>query len=159
MRATSNPDIPAAARITAQKDIQGILTWLWEVIAEPVLSAAGLCDAPAADEPWPRMWWCPEGVLALLPLHAAGYPGDHGNAGGPSATNVPDRVISSYIAGTGHLASARAARPVRGREPLIVAVPDPPGVSVMPAAYAEARDLARIIPGAHLLPDLSAALS
>ncbi|HEX3962994.1 MAG TPA: CHAT domain-containing protein, partial [Trebonia sp.] len=140
--------------VTAQEDIQGVLTWLWEVIAEPVLTAVGVTDAPVTDGPWPRMWWCPDGILALLPLHAAGYPDDRADdVLGPGARSVPDRVISSYIASSGHLADARAALPVTGRESvLIIAVPDPPAVSAMPAVDAEARDLVRIVPGAHLLP-------
>jgi tetratricopeptide (TPR) repeat protein len=148
---------PVAAGVAAQKEIQGILIWLWEAIAEPILTAAGLTGAPAPGEPWPRIWWCPVGPLARFPLHAAGYPRNRAsddNIPEASARSVLDRVISSYIASTRHLANARDLQPTTGREQaLIIAVADPAGAfPEMPGVAAEARALAQIIPGAHLLP-------
>jgi CHAT domain len=69
------------------------LEWLWDEIAEPVLTALGLTETPALEQPWPRVWWCPTGPLTLLPLHAAGY---HTEAGLLGGRTVLDRVVSSY---------------------------------------------------------------
>ncbi|MEU5593267.1 CHAT domain-containing protein [Streptomyces sp. NPDC020298] len=87
---------------------------LWEDIAEPVLAELGL-DQPGAVVP--RMWWCPTGPLALLPLHAAGP------RNGP---RVIDRVISSYTPTLGALVRARSHRPSRRPQLLAVGVADAP---------------------------------
>ncbi|MFE8989684.1 CHAT domain-containing protein [Streptomyces collinus] len=87
---------------------------LWEDIAEPVLTELDL-DQPGAVVP--RMWWCPTGPLALLPLHAAGP------RNGP---RVIDRVISSYTPTLGSLVRARSRRPSRRPQLLVVGVADVP---------------------------------
>ncbi|KAI1318412.1 CHAT domain-containing protein [Xylariaceae sp. FL0255] len=65
-----------------------LLEWLWEVLAQPVLSALGIHSAPENDNSWPHLWWIPTGLLTSFPLHAAGrhYTRD----------TVMDRVLSSY---------------------------------------------------------------
>jgi tetratricopeptide (TPR) repeat protein len=88
---------------------------LWEDIAEPVLAELGLNQPGAAV---PRMWWCPTGPLALLPLHAAGP------RNGP---RVIDRVISSYTPTLGSLVRARSHRPSRRPRLLAVGVAAVPG--------------------------------
>ncbi|MFE0477218.1 CHAT domain-containing protein [Streptomyces sp. NPDC058947] len=102
---------------------------LWEDIAEPVLAELGL-DQPRAV--MPRMWWCPTGPLALLPLHAAGTNG----------SRVIDRVISSYTPTLDSLVRARAHRPSRRPQLLAVGVADVPGnhgTSAPPAALPGVR--------------------
>jgi intracellular sulfur oxidation DsrE/DsrF family protein len=42
----------------------------------------------------PRIWWCPTGPLAFLPLHAAGIYGSARQPG--SCISVMDFVVSSY---------------------------------------------------------------
>ncbi|MGY1584897.1 CHAT domain-containing protein [Streptomyces sp. MN13] len=81
-------------RFTARVRLEQVLTrtntWLWDTIVGRILDAMGH-DAPvAAGGHWPRVWWCPTGPLALLPLHAAGH---HQARDGRTAM---DRVISSY---------------------------------------------------------------
>jgi len=96
----------------------------------------GPCRSPAC-EAWPRLWWCPVGPLAFLPLHAAGrYDG----------TNrlVMDRVISSYAATLRSLGYARSRRAdstndIARSAAVIVTVPAAPGVPPLPAARSEAR--------------------
>ncbi|MEW1723520.1 CHAT domain-containing protein [Streptomyces sp. NPDC093109] len=87
---------------------------LWEDIAEPVLAALGLNQPRPAV---PRLWWCPTGPLALLPLHAAGP------RNGP---RVIDRVISSYTPTLGSLIRARSHRPPGRPQLLAVGVADVP---------------------------------
>ncbi|MES5818807.1 CHAT domain-containing protein [Streptomyces sp. RG80] len=108
-------------RTRAQKELSGILAWLWETVAEPVLTALGHDRTPAGDR-WPRVWWVPCGPLSWLPFHAAGHHDGSGRA-------VLDRVVSSYSPTVRALRHARRpvpAGPAPGR-PLIVAMPDTPG--------------------------------
>lgn len=69
--------------------MSGILEWLWDVIARPILDQLGFVGPPS-DDNWPRVWWISTGPLSLLPLHAAGrhFP--------TSTETVLDRVVSSY---------------------------------------------------------------
>ena len=87
-----------------------VLEWLWDSVTEPVLTALGLDGTPPPGQPWPRIWWCPTGLLSLLPLHAAGYhAADHRGASAPEHApprTVLDRVISSYTPTLGALADA-----------------------------------------------------
>jgi hypothetical protein len=79
--------------VPSEEGLTAVLGWLWDTVAEPVLDELMLAGGPAADQPWPRIWWCPTGLLSLLPLHAAGYHGTHPDATPPA---VLDRVVSSY---------------------------------------------------------------
>ncbi|MCD9880345.1 DUF6185 family protein [Streptomyces guryensis] len=60
------------AKVSGQKLLE-VLGWIQDTITEPVLRHLGHTTAPPAHRPWPRMWWCPVGPIALLPLHAAGH--------------------------------------------------------------------------------------
>jgi hypothetical protein len=82
-----------AAHQARDETLSAILGWLWDEIAEPVLSFLGFGGTPAGGQPWPRLWWCPTGLLTLLPLHAAGR---YDASGQPAGDAVPDRVVSSY---------------------------------------------------------------
>ncbi|MGP4022441.1 CHAT domain-containing protein [Actinomadura sp. 3N407] len=77
-----------AATVPFGAAVAGTVEWLWDAVAGPVLEALGLGVVTGDD--WPRVWWCPTGRLALLPLHAAGH---HGARDGRA---VIDRVVSSY---------------------------------------------------------------
>ncbi|TKK89572.1 CHAT domain-containing protein [Herbidospora galbida] len=107
-----------------------LLAWLWDAIAGPVLAA--LDPAPGS-----RLWWCPVGILASLPLHAAGRHLD----GGP---RVADRVVSSYTATVQALGHSRTRR-TGGGGALIVAVPEADGRPPLPGTV---RELERV--AAHL---------
>ena len=72
-RVTGDPSADPAARIAAQTEILDVLAWIWDTLTEPVLAALGHTATPADELPWPRVWWCPVGILAYLPLHAAGH--------------------------------------------------------------------------------------
>lgn len=73
-----------------RETLKDTMEWLWDVVAQPVLEHLHLTGTPNKDADWTRLWWCPTGLLTLLPLHAAGY---HDAADGRT---VLDRVISSY---------------------------------------------------------------
>jgi hypothetical protein len=138
----------------AHEEVRAVLGWLWDAVAEPVLTALGHTGPPAEGESWPRVWWCPVGRLAVLPLHAAGRPAAT-EGGGHS---VLDRVVSSYTTTVRALAYARreAAAQDAGREVRTVIVAEPgggdvPALPFLPAAAEEAEELAGRIPGAELL--------
>ncbi|MFJ8538330.1 CHAT domain-containing protein [Streptomyces sp. NPDC093591] len=133
-------------RLAAEQAIHDTLEWLWDTVAGPVLGELGLTAEPAADGPWPRMWWAPVGSLSLLPLHAAGHHRD----GGPV---LLDRVVSSTTPTIRALGHARAGRRDDRNEPrlLVVAMPHTPDAPDLPGAQAEADHLAALIPGATVL--------
>ncbi|MGC0328820.1 tetratricopeptide (TPR) repeat protein [Streptomyces sp. SAI-170] len=155
-RAT-DPTVGPDGRQAAQRDILGVLAWLWDTVTEPVLTALGHTRPPAPGAPWPRLWWCPVGLMAYLPLHAAGHHEDVTTSGDAPRTAL-DRVVSSYTATVRGLSRARAHRdeaaaadPGKARTTggaVVVAVGDAAGVAGLPGAVTEAELLTGLIPGA-----------
>ncbi|MFI0799177.1 CHAT domain-containing protein [Amycolatopsis lurida] len=129
----------------AKQTVHATLEWLWDTVAEPVLTRLGYTGH---DEPLPRLWWCPTGSLTLLPLHAAGY---HDPADTPAGRTVIDRVVSSYTPTLRALAKANTASAVKpaDRRILVVSMPETPPVPGSPAmcplpgARAEAEFVSR----------------
>jgi tetratricopeptide (TPR) repeat protein len=133
----------------AQRDLDEILRWLWDRVTSPVLDALGL-TAPSSDtQSPPRIWWCPVGLMAYFPLHAAGR--HDGDARVGKAT-VMDRAISSYTTTVRALAG-RFDPPAPGTTPhaLVVAVPDAENAPALPGATAEAAALAELLPNSLVL--------
>jgi tetratricopeptide (TPR) repeat protein len=127
------------------RDVTSALAWLWESIVRPVLDSLGTAHGRAggAAEPWTRVWWCPTGLLAFLPLHAA--------AADPPASGAStlDRVVSSYVPTLRALASMRAAnREHRSAEPalLTVALPETPGLARLPGVGPESAAARAALP-------------
>ncbi|KAJ2915660.1 hypothetical protein MD484_g4747, partial [Candolleomyces efflorescens] len=60
---------------------------LWSLVVRPILDELAFSTSTS---PKPRVWWCPTGPLAFLPLHAAGI------FRGPNKVCVADFAISSY---------------------------------------------------------------
>lgn len=86
--------------------LRGILGTLWKEVCSPVLEALG----PLGSNRKQRVWWCPTGQLAFLPIHAAGkYKKNHLPI---KSQTMFQRVISSYTASLGQL--ARAIGRIRG---------------------------------------------
>ncbi|MFF9914862.1 CHAT domain-containing protein [Streptomyces sp. NPDC013457] len=138
------PDMPQPEPAQGMSDV---LTWLYEAATGPVLDA--LCLGPVHEDDereWPRIWWVPTGLLALLPLHAAG---DHTSSG----RSVLDRVVSSYTPSLTALCHSRKRRrPPAAHVSLIVALPQTPGpLDDLPGVAAEARVITRMIPHPLLL--------
>ncbi|KAH9846743.1 CHAT domain-containing protein [Lenzites betulinus] len=102
-----------------------ILQGLWERMARPILAEL----SPKAHKRPMRVWWCPTGPLAFLPIHAAGpYEG--------KAPGLPELVVSSYIPTLHSLLRAHGAL----KNPfsmLAVGQPDTPGQSPLPAVQKE----------------------
>ncbi|MFG2340891.1 CHAT domain-containing protein [Streptomyces yangpuensis] len=111
------------ARRERERVLRSTMEWLWDAVTGPVLEALGITRAVGADRPAPRLWWCPTGLLTLLPLHGAGH---HSAADGRT---VLDRVVSSYTPTLRAL--SEASKPLaedtdRSRRLLFVGVPDVP---------------------------------
>ncbi|MEU9374260.1 CHAT domain-containing protein [Streptomyces sp. NPDC048255] len=140
-----------AARLARQESVAELLEWLWDTVTGPVLErlarSAPAGSAPAGSRAAPgRVWWCPQGPLAFLPLHAAGYHGPRAAPGHPRC--ALDRAVSSYTPTVTALHHARARRmPAAGAgsRPLIVTMSRTPGEGALPNAHAEARTV-----GSHL---------
>lgn len=130
-----------AARLQMEKVVTEVLAWLWTAVAEPVLSFLGFTETPAEGE-WPRLWWCPTGVLAALPLHAAAMPGE--------GQSVLDRVVPSYTPTLRALLEATNEPVVEAdgeSRMLVVAVPDAPGQTPLPNVAREVDLLSQLFPG------------
>lgn len=145
-------------RKTAQRDLSKVLGDLWDRVASPVLDACGMSVPPPGGTALPRLWWCPVGIMAFLPLHVAEQYAEAGR--GPS---VLDRAATSYTPTIGALAYARRATgpdggpgadapPPADRRPeggtLIVGLPDTPGAPALRSAEAECAALERLLPDA-----------
>ncbi|KAB8165731.1 CHAT domain-containing protein [Streptomyces sp. 3MP-14] len=126
-----------------------VLGWLWDTVAEPVLTALGLHGPPPEGADWPRLWWVPTGRLATLPLHAAG----HHRAG--DGRTVLDRVISSSTPTVGALRHARRRAtgrgPALGDRSLLVAMEATPGAAPLAGVAAEAALVAARLPRPEVL--------
>jgi tetratricopeptide (TPR) repeat protein len=110
-----------------QREIPELLTWLWEAVAGPVLDAL-----PDVTGGTPKVWWLPTGVLGMLPLHAAGRPGEPG---------ALDAVVSSYTANLRTLAHVRARPAAAARRQLLVAMTRTPGLPDLPGSAREMADV------------------
>ncbi|WP_156993591.1 CHAT domain-containing protein [Pseudonocardia acaciae] len=137
---------PAEERRAAQRRVLGVLGWIWDNIGEPVLLRLGHAGATPEDGRWPRIWWCPVGLLALLPLHAAGR-----HPAGSGADSVMDRVISSYTPSIRALAHVRERPPSPSSPAVVVAVPDAPECPPLDSAVLEADAIGTLIPDATVL--------
>jgi tetratricopeptide (TPR) repeat protein len=126
----------------------GVLSWLWDAIARPVLTELGLTTDPELQErAWPRVWWCPTGPLAVLPIHAAGHHSRRPAAADPGRTEcVLDRVISSYTPTLAALARARQSAPGAPARQLAVGMADTPGLLPLPSVPAELKVVAAHFP-------------
>ncbi|WP_162625105.1 CHAT domain-containing protein [Streptomyces cadmiisoli] len=135
-----------------QVAVPAVLRWLWHSTVRPVLDAIGLTAPPARGVPWPRIWWCPTGLLSFLPLHAAGehrslYDGSVGDG-------AFDRVVSSYVPTLRTLAdAARQPRGVRGPAEggLLVVAPEAPGTAALPQVPREVAAIREQHPGSTVL--------
>lgn len=132
--ALQQPDIGWKARHAAAKDVNDILAWLWDVAAGPVVTAAGHLAQPGISDMWPRIWWCPTGLMTFLPLHAAGH-----HNGSLDATI--DRVVSSYTPTVQILADGLGRNALenavdRPRQ-VVVSLPDAPATEPLRHAHRE----------------------
>lgn len=105
------------------------LRWLWDEAVKPVLEASQLLgEVDQTSHRLPRIWWIGGGLLALAPLHAAGYH-DEG-----STDNTLSHVVSSYSSTlrTLQYARAKAWKPLEPQDKLLsVVAPPVPGYRLL----------------------------
>jgi len=123
-----------------------LLDWLWQTATEPVLDGLGHAGPPRDGAAWPRVWWCPTGPLAMLPVHAAGRHPRTDAEPTAAADTVPGRVVSSYTSTLGTLLRAHAIAPPGAVRQLAVGMPETPGASPLPAALDELEVLGWYMP-------------
>jgi tetratricopeptide (TPR) repeat protein len=132
-------DTSSAPPEDGERRLLAVLEWLWDAVTGPVLQALDVAP-PSEGSSWPRVWWCPSGLLSFLPLHASGR---HETRFDIAPQTVIDRVISSYTPTVRALTHARrrvtSASPVTasGRV-FVVSMPHTPGASDLPGATGEA---------------------
>jgi len=80
-----------------------------------------------------RIWWCPTGPLAFLPLHAAGIYGKARDEQSPAGSCISDFAVSSYIPTVQSLLriihGPINVQPPTSDELLIISQPNTPGCS------------------------------
>ncbi|KAJ7489711.1 CHAT domain-containing protein [Mycena galericulata] len=120
----TNPRLKAVRMPTeghTPKDLfEWVLGMLWFTVTRPVIDALELkvskFQKPDDKGPLPRIWWCPTGPFAFLPIHAAGvYEGNN-------PESLSDYAISSY---TPTLDALLASSAPKVHEPKILAVAQP----------------------------------
>ncbi|GAA3883405.1 CHAT domain-containing protein [Streptomyces sedi] len=129
----------------ANRVLKSTLEWLRETVVEPVLTVMR-----SAGQESGRLWWCPTGLLALLPLHAVG--------------DVPEKYVCSYATTLRSLTDARrragggrsgggdrAADSGDGGGILVVDQADVPGLRQLPFARKEALRLVAQVKERRLL--------
>jgi tetratricopeptide (TPR) repeat protein len=139
---------PLVAMLRKQRLLPQILVWLWNAVVRSVLD--NLPKSGSAEQPLPRVWWMPTGVLGMLPLHAAGD---------PERPGALDAVVSSYTPTLRALASSRARPAATVRDQLVVALQHTPGLPDLPGTVAEAMDLHTLHPDTPPLIDKDATVN
>ncbi|CAL9331162.1 caspase, EACC1-associated type [Streptomyces sp. enrichment culture] len=147
-------------RISGQRTIRDTLAWLWDCLVEPVTEALGCTTGPVDGQAWPRIFWCPTGLLSLLPLHAAGH---HDPTSGPTPRNLMDLAVSSYTTTLRNLLRSRSgageAAAAGEQRFLVVSLADGDGVVPLPGAERETRRLLERFPHATHLSEHGATRS
>ncbi|KAJ7681891.1 TPR-like protein [Mycena polygramma] len=96
-----------------------MLSVLWMKIVKPVLD--GLACPALPNPELSRIWWCPTGPLAFLPIHAAGFYGKDQARG----SKLSDFFISSYTPSLTVLIEGLRARHKSEQKLQILAVAQP----------------------------------
>jgi tetratricopeptide (TPR) repeat protein len=125
-----------------EAEILTVLEWMWDAFADDILKVLLRGDEVSTSAP-KRVWWCPTGPLAVVPLHAAGYHRDDtfGNR------TVIDNVVSSYTPTVRVLADREmSVAPLVDGHMVLVAVPNTPDYQPLTGIDIEKRVLAGLFP-------------
>ncbi|MFB8037302.1 CHAT domain-containing protein [Streptomyces sp. NPDC056004] len=145
--AQADPSVSFLARERARHTSHDVLGWLWDSIVGPILARLGHDARPRSGRTGaapPRLWWCPVGLLSMLPLHAAGHHPRHGSATGSGGAWTADLVVSSYTPTLAALSRSRVRRSEPAvRRHLAIALPETPGLAALPAVADELDGLRR----------------
>ncbi|KAK0465793.1 CHAT domain-containing protein [Armillaria novae-zelandiae] len=121
-------------RLTREETARSLLPKeLWTCVVKPVLDS--LAFSPCDTTNPPRLWWCPTGPMAFLPIHAAG---DYRT--NEPGTKISDYVVSSYTPTvTILLDKLKKTRTFKGL--LAISQPNTPGLSHLPGTEGELRKI------------------
>ncbi|KJA14886.1 hypothetical protein HYPSUDRAFT_1070996, partial [Hypholoma sublateritium FD-334 SS-4] len=110
---------------TVLPDMSCVLQELWLKVVKPILEALAYA-LPSTPSNRCRIWWCPTGPLAFLPLHAAGIYGSDC----PPGSCVSDFVVSSYTPTVRLINDKCAASATLSKDTklLVVSQPNTPGL-------------------------------
>ena len=95
-----------------------------------------------------RIWWCPTGPLAFLPLHAAGiYDSDY-----RAGQRVSDFVVSSYTPSLTSLNQKFNTSSTFSKSPslLVISQPNTPGLSPIPSTRKETHNIKALMDGSDV---------
>ncbi|KAF8817652.1 hypothetical protein BYT27DRAFT_7152779 [Phlegmacium glaucopus] len=121
-----------------------ILNELWCKVVQPILKALGYSPPPNLSDRR-RIWWCPTGPLAFLPLHAAGVYGSAYERG----SCISDFVVSSYIPTVRSLKDKFIASSTSSKctSLVLISQPNTPGLSSIPSTQTETHALEALMKG------------
>ncbi|KAJ6522364.1 tetratricopeptide repeat-containing protein [Mycena vulgaris] len=111
------------------------LAELWNNLVKPVFGALNL---QKSEHP-PRLWWCPTGMFAFLPIHAAGIYDANGT------DCVSDYVVSSYTPTLAALLNRPAVAKTAFKMTAIIE-PNAPDCSPLPGTARELANIAKRVP-------------
>ncbi|KDR76740.1 hypothetical protein GALMADRAFT_1328675 [Galerina marginata CBS 339.88] len=124
-----------------------VLKELWDKVVQPILEALGYYFHPKLSARR-RIWWCPTGPLAFLPLHAAGIYGPSYKPG----LCISDFVVSSYTPTVQALNKSVLSSSASTKSTnLLLISPNTPDLSPIPFTQKEIHDLKEIV-GKHHIP-------
>ena len=93
-----------------------------------------------------RIWWCPTGPLAFLPLHAAGIYSQNGRS--PPGSSIFDFAISSYTPTVSSLIQKHTRldkeQQLASSKLLIISQPNTPGCPPIPATTKEMNCISKV---------------
>ncbi|KAF8810875.1 hypothetical protein BYT27DRAFT_7090903, partial [Phlegmacium glaucopus] len=121
-----------------------VLNELWCNVVQPIFKALGYSSPPNPSHR-SRIWWCPTGPLAFLPIHAAGI---YDSSYQPGSC-VSDFVVSSYIPTVRSLNNKFIASSASSKCTSIVLIsqPNTPGLSSIPSTRTETHALEALMKG------------
>ncbi|KAJ6599666.1 CHAT domain-containing protein [Mycena sp. CBHHK59/15] len=121
--------------MTPEDTFSHTLSELWLKIVRPVLNALAITTPVTQD--LGRIWWCPTGPLAFLPIHAAGLYGKDQAFG----SKLSDFLISSYTPSLTALIEGYRpqSEPQAGLQLLSVTQPSAEGQSYIPGTQEEIK--------------------
>ncbi|KAF8872390.1 CHAT domain-containing protein [Gymnopilus junonius] len=135
--AASNPRaVRRAKQPDPQNTIQELLHTLWTDLVEPILKSLAMTIRDDGND-LPRIWWCPTGPFAFLPIHAAGIYGK----GVAKGNCLADFSISSYIPSLSILDKLRSRKNpnTTNHGVLLVSQPDTPNLQPISCTVKEVQ--------------------
>ncbi|KAJ6546219.1 CHAT domain-containing protein [Mycena vulgaris] len=126
-------------QLKPEDEFEQTLSKLWLGAVKPVLDDLGITSTYSQTPTLAnlsRIWWCPTGQLAFLPIHAAGLYGKNDVFG----SKLSDFVISSYTPSlTALIEGFRAPSKPQEAQLLAVAQPSAAGQSYIPGTKQEMK--------------------